>query len=132
MKVKLIRALSYDGVVKATKKNPIVDGLDEETAKAAIATGYFEEVPEEVQESASNEKIKSEDPDNKSGSPDSKEKTVKTLDEMNTKELEAYATEKGYDLAGLSSKKEKYEFIKELESAAKDNTDTPVLDGILN
>ncbi len=40
-KLKLIKGLSYSGVVKATKKAPYVETDDEATAALAVASGYF-------------------------------------------------------------------------------------------
>ena len=40
--LKLKKALSYNGVVSATRKNPDVYTEDKATAEAAVATGYFD------------------------------------------------------------------------------------------
>lgn len=40
--LRLKKALSYNGVVSATRKNPDVYTEDEATAKAAVASGYFD------------------------------------------------------------------------------------------
>lgn len=42
MKLKLIKASSYTGLVKATKAQPIVEVDNAENAQALTATGYFE------------------------------------------------------------------------------------------
>lgn len=39
--LKLIRGLSYSGIVSATQQNPDVYVEDEAIAKAAVASGYF-------------------------------------------------------------------------------------------
>lgn len=39
--IRLAKALSYSGIVSATKKNPDVFVEDKATADAAVATGYF-------------------------------------------------------------------------------------------
>ena len=44
--LKLMKSLSYTGVVTATKKNPDVFVEDKATADAAVATGYFKLVGE--------------------------------------------------------------------------------------
>lgn len=41
-RVKLIKGISYDGIISATIANPVVEVEDKATADAAIATGYFE------------------------------------------------------------------------------------------
>ena len=53
--LKLKKALSYTGIVSATKKKPDVFVKQEKIAKAAIATGYFELIEEETSESLENE-----------------------------------------------------------------------------
>lgn len=85
--LKLTKALSYFGVVKATKKNPDVFVEDKATADEAVATGYFklvegEEAPE----------------------PPKDPEPGKTLDEMTVPELETYAAYKGVNLKGISKK----------------------------
>lgn len=85
--LKLTKALSYCGVVKATKKNPDVFVEDKATADEAVATGYFklvegEEAPE----------------------PPKDPEPGKTLDEMTVPELETYAAYKGVSLKGISRK----------------------------
>ena len=42
--LKLVKALSYYGLVEATREHPDVYVEDEATAKAALASGYFREV----------------------------------------------------------------------------------------
>lgn len=44
--IRLAKALSYFGIVSATKKNPDVFVEDKATADAAVATGYFVHVEE--------------------------------------------------------------------------------------
>ena len=39
--LKLVKALSYYGLVEATREHPDVYVEDEATAKAALASGYF-------------------------------------------------------------------------------------------
>ena len=85
--LKLTKALSYCGVVKATKKNPDLFVEDKATADEAVATGYFklvegEEAPE----------------------PPKDPEPGKTLDEMTVPELETYAAYKGVNLKGISKK----------------------------
>ncbi len=94
--LKLIKALSYCGVVKATKKNPDVFVEDKATADEAVATGYFklvegEEAPE----------------------PPKDPEPGKTLDEMTVPELETYAAYKGVSLKGISRKQDIIAKLKE-------------------
>ena len=44
--LKLMKALSFTGIVTATKKNPDVFLEDKATADAAVATGYFKLIEE--------------------------------------------------------------------------------------
>lgn len=85
--LKLTKALSYCGVVKATKKNPDVFVEDKATADEAVATGYFKLVEGE------------ETPE-----PPKDPEPGKTLDEMTVPELETYAAYKGVNLKGISKK----------------------------
>lgn len=94
--LKLTKALSYCGVVKATKKNPDVFVEDKATADEAVATGYFklvegEEAPE----------------------PPKDPEPGKTLDEMTVPELETYAAYKGVSLKGISRKQDIIAKLKE-------------------
>ncbi len=49
-KLKLKKALSYNGIVSATKLNPYVSAEDKATAEKAVATGYFEIIEEDTDE----------------------------------------------------------------------------------
>lgn len=86
--LRLVKGLSYCGVVKATKKNPDVFVEDKATADKAVATGYFRLV---------------EDGEETTAQPPEPEKG-KTLDEMTVPELETYAAYKGVSLKGISKK----------------------------
>lgn len=87
--LKLSKGLSYRGIVSATKKKPDVYIEDEDIYKKALSTGYFEDVS--------------------GGSAPNKgeyQKTSpayggKTLDEMNTSELETFAAYKNVSLKGI-------------------------------
>lgn len=91
-RIKLIKALSYSGLVTATAASPYVDIEDDETAEKVLATGYFETVfagPKTLE-------VTEEDADyHYSG---------KTLDEMNVSELETFAAYKGISLKGIKKK----------------------------
>ena len=85
--LKLVKALSYCGVVKATQQHPDVFVDDKATADEAVATGYFK-LAEDV----------AEIPDDK------EEKQSKTLEEMTVPELESFASYKGVSLKGITKK----------------------------
>lgn len=86
--LKLVKALSYCGVVKATQQHPDVFVEDKATADEAVATGYFNllEGDEETLEDG-----------------DDKEQGKK-LEEMTVPELETFATYKGVSLKGITKK----------------------------
>lgn len=95
--LKLIKALSYYGVVKATKKNSDVYTEDKATADAAVASGYFKLV-DEAQEppEGGEEKEPGEGGGNK--------EPGKKLEEMTVPELETFAAYKNISLKGISKK----------------------------
>lgn len=97
-KVKLIKARSYSGIVRATAKQPIVDVSDEE-AQALVATGYFAlcasaEVPD-VSENEDEESV-----------PD-----YEALSDMTKAELVSYAENNGIDIEGCKTKADILEAI---------------------
>ena len=95
--LKLMKALSFTGIVTATKKNPDVFLEDKATADAAVATGYFklieeaEEPPEGGEEKEPGEGRVDKEPGKK-------------LEEMTVPELETFAAYKGISLKGISKK----------------------------
>ena len=95
--LKLIKALSYYVVVKATKKNPDVYTEDKATADAAVASGNFKLV-DEAQEppEGGEEKEPGEGGGNK--------EPGKKLEEMTVPELETFAAYKNISLKGISKK----------------------------
>ena len=94
--LELIKALSYTGVVSATKEKPDVYTDDEATAKEAVASGYFELVEE-----PSGTPVDPEDPED----PETQaEYSGKTLDQMNKSELETFATYRDVDIKGAKTK----------------------------
>ncbi|MCM1227692.1 MAG: hypothetical protein NC320_09805 [Clostridium sp.] len=89
--IKLSKGLSYRGIVSATKQKPDVFTEDEDIYKKALATGYFEDVSGSEEEESDNSEY---------------EKTShayggKSLDEMNTSELETFAAYKNVSLKGI-------------------------------
>lgn len=91
--LKLIKSLSYHGIVKATKENPDVYTDDEEVADAAVATGFFE-----LAESPTPQNVSEAEP----GA--SEQKHGKTLEEMTVAEIETFATYYGVSLKGIKGK----------------------------
>lgn len=86
--LKLTKALSYTGIVAATKNHPDVYTEDKTTADAAVATGYFSV----VDDADSNTSEASTKPDGKA------------LEDMTVAELETYATYHDVSLKGISKK----------------------------
>lgn len=95
--LKLMKALSYCGVVEATKKNPDVFVEDKATADAAVATGYFKIVEEAEEPPEGGE-------DKEPGEDGGDKEPGKKLEEMTVPELETFAAYKGISLKGISKK----------------------------
>ena len=95
--LKLIKALSFTGIVTATKKNPDVFVEGKATADAAVATGYFKliEEAEEPAEGGEEKELGEGGGDKEQG---------KKLEEMTVPELETFATYKGISLKRISKK----------------------------
>jgi len=85
--LRLTKALSYCGVVKASKSCPNVFVEDKATADAAVATGYFK-------------LVEGEEP----GQPPKEQEPGKTLDEMTIPELETYAAYHNVSLKGVTKR----------------------------
>lgn len=90
--LKLIKSLSYHGIVKATKENPDVYTDDEATATAAVATGFFKLVESAVQQ------------DSQPAAEPEESVQGKTLEEMTVAEIETFATYYGVSLKGIKGK----------------------------
>ena len=97
--LKLIKALSYTGVVSATKEKPDVYTDDEAAAKEAVASGYFKLV-----EAPSGTPVDPEDPEDPEELETQAEYSGKTLDQMNKSELETFATYRDVDIKGAKTK----------------------------
>ena len=85
--IRLAKALSYSGIVSATKKNPDVFVEDKATADAAVATGYFVHVEERP-----------------STAPITGHLDKGQLDSMKLADLKKLAEDMGIDTKGLKSK----------------------------
>lgn len=94
-KLKLKKALSYNGAVFATKANPFVEVDSEEKANNLVSTGYFDIVTVTEEKEAD-------------------------IDAMTVDQLKAYAAEKSIDLTGCNKKAEILAKIK--ETAEDDDT----------
>ena len=79
--LKLVKGLSYYGVIKATREHPDVFLEDEATAKAAVASGYFRMVEG--------------DPEPVAPEPEREPYTQEQLEEMTLEQLKEIAPEVG-------------------------------------
>lgn len=95
--LKLMKALSFTGIVTATKKNPDVFVEDKATADAAVATGYFKLIEEAEEPTEGGE-------DKEPGEGGGDKEPGKKLEEMTVPELETFAAYKGISLKGISKK----------------------------
>lgn len=92
--LKLMKALSFTGIVTATKKTPDVFVEDKATADAAVATGYFKLIEEPTEGGEEKEP----------GEGGGDKEPGKRLEEMTVSELETFAAYKGISLKGISKK----------------------------
>lgn len=107
--LKLIKALSYCGVVTATKKNPDVFTEDKATADAAVATGYFKLME-----------------DNGAAAPASEQTahlSKAQLEEMKFDDLKSLAADMGVDTTGFKKKADYVEAIAAVEVIPGPETD---------
>lgn len=96
--LRLCKALSYRGVVSATKKQPDVFVEDKATADEAVATGYFKLIEfEEIEESGDDPAP--EPPDMLGETPDYEE-----LSKQTKAELIAFAKAHGISTDGCKTK----------------------------
>lgn len=109
VQIKLIKGLSYSGLVTATAKKPYLV-TDEKTAQKAAATGYFEIVAGTA----------IEEPKEDTGGND-KTPVTKPSEKMTKAELEAYAKSKGIDISDCTNNGQRIALIKEVEAKSANN-----------
>ncbi len=97
--LKLTKALSYCGVVTATREKPDVYTDDGDVADKAVATGYFELVGSEVSETPPEGSLQEDEID------------ATKLGSMSLAELKDLAKQLGADLTGRKSKEDIIEAI---------------------
>lgn len=135
--LRLIKALSYTSVVKATKQHPDVFVEDKATADAAVATGYFQflgagpepEVEKDDGETQPDDgKANEQEPDDREANgetqPDGEKEQSpgKKLEKMTVPELETFAAYKGISLKGASKKADIIAKLKaELDASETEN-----------
>ena len=102
MRLKLIKGLSYSGIIRATAKKPIVEVEDEAIATLAVASGYFVNLDaDEVQA----EEVEEETETNL-------QYGGKLLDDMNKSELETFAAYRNVPIKGKKTKASLIEAIR--------------------
>ena len=105
--LKLIKGLSYSGIIEATKQHPDVFVENKATADAAVATGYFQLIntEREPEDEKGNGEMQPNGGRDNGQEPDGKEEQrKKKLEEMTVPELETFAAYKGISLKGVSKK----------------------------
>ena len=127
--LRLIKALSYSGIVEATKQRPDVFVKDKATADKAVVTGYFQlenseallpdngensddSIPDSIMldgEDGTDDPIpdgviSGNDESGEDSAPADEQPKGKTLDEMSRAELETFATYKNVSVKGLPRK----------------------------
>lgn len=104
-KLKLIKGLSYNGIVSATAKNPYITVDDEETALAAVDTGYFKivERAEKGNDGQNNNDGQGDNGTNKEEPKDWKK--------FNRDDLIAFANEHNIDVSGCKNQDERIAII---------------------
>lgn len=110
--IRLAKALSYSGNVRATKKNPDVYVKTEAEAKAAVDTGFFVLVDEPEEKLGRPENA--DDAERVPFEDEETEERGKTLEDMNKSELETFATYYDVDIKGLKTKADIIERLKEV------------------
>ena len=114
--LRLIKGLSYNGAVSATKDHPDVFVEDEKKYQRAMASGYFEEI--EGAETPEKEADARHDAAGEEPEHDEPEGGSDALEDMNVTELKAYAALNGIDITDLKKKGEIIDAIKVAEKKA--------------
>lgn len=100
-KLKLIKALSYSGIISATSNNPFVIVDNEDIAKKAVDTGYFELVS----------KTNGDIPYTLSDDDETSELDFDEISSMSISELKDFAAKHEIDLSGKNKKADILEAI---------------------
>lgn len=107
--LRLCKALSYTGLVEATKKEPDVYVDDKATADAAIATGYFKLVDVE---------------DAEPQTPETAHIEKAQLEDMKIDDLKKLATDMNIDTTGFKRKADYVEAIAAVEVTLGEEVET--------
>ena len=101
--LRLVKALSYDGTIHATREHPDAYTEDEAVAESALASGYFELV-EITQTEAEEDAQGEEDGDEEEGPSMESTPDFETLATMTKAELTAFAKERDIDVSRCRTK----------------------------
>ncbi|MCR5824859.1 MAG: hypothetical protein K6G60_10560 [Lachnospiraceae bacterium] len=110
--IRLIKGLSYNGVVNATSADPDVYTEDEATANAAVASGFFTLVGNGS--SSANTVISTEEETTEEVEETTPAYSGKTLEEMTVAELETFATYNDVSLKGIKGKAKMIEKLRKV------------------
>mgnify|MGYP000008978044 FL=1 len=98
--LRLIKALSYTGLVSATQKNPDTFTEDKAIADDAVASGYFTLIEDEAEEEQQEAKYHLD---------------KAQLDEMKFDDLKKLAVDMGIDITGIKKKADLVDAIAAVE-----------------
>ena len=98
--LRLIKALSYTGLVSATQKNPDTFTEDKAIADDAVASGYFTLIEDEAEEEQQEAKYHLD---------------KAQLDEMKFNDLKKLAADMGIDITGIKKKADLVDAIAAVE-----------------
>lgn len=98
--LRLIKALSYTGLVSATQKNPDTSTEDKAIADDAVASGYFTLIEDEAEEEQQEAKYHLD---------------KAQLDEMKFDDLKKLAVDMGIDITGIKKKADLVDAIAAVE-----------------
>lgn len=107
--LRLIKALSYSGLVAANKKKPDVY-CDNTVASKLLATGYFEQVDDGIVEKTDIEEVEFKEVEDEQNI----SQHIEDFSTLTIEELKLYAAQYGID---VSSCKKKEDYVKTIEDA---------------
>lgn len=111
--LKLVKGLSYHGVISATVKNPDVYTDDKAIADKAVNTGYFEVVDNDTYNEESDIDAVSGDNNDELFNFDDENNSTEDFGSYTVKELRAYAKEHNIDISHCENKADYINAIKE-------------------
>ncbi|WP_368653761.1 hypothetical protein AB4Y30_01490 [Ornithinibacillus sp. 4-3] len=104
IKLKLVKTLSYSGIVSANHKQPYVTVEDQMIAMKAVSTGYFEIVKEPVSDESTGQVDNKEEPE-------TPKHTKSSIKKLSADEQRALIEELGGDPDKTNNEEERIELI---------------------